>query len=463
MKILRILLLILCISIGPITVTSVTAAPSTKILTRSDAPFFISIWSIDKTENRRGKYLCDAAVIDRNYAVGSATCLQKYDWPLVGVIGALSQDERGSVFPIYTWMWTSEHEDGSKNHDFTLIYAPHGMAPWSFEYNQTMPAIDYPSSTNLEMISWAKSKDIYKLHSTPMKIVGKLPAKKSTKAKDNIFRATSISTSSKQNPLNCNASSGSPIISRKSGKVTLVGIVSAEEGKCDPSKPRSFILLPKFKNFIETNKPVLANGLLRDRQGLALGDLYKSILSPNSLEFIPSKIGDNGSTSAIWTSNDPELIGADIWSIGFNVWKSGWNEVTIGLREEFEGCDFAKNSTVGVQISKNSKQNVDFAFEIKERDQCWEVGKSYKYVESKNSKLDEATNCAVTLYPYGKDFSREPLAKIQYLSFYFNPACLGIRQSIWIRAYLNNGPDSLNTNIEPFYDGWYGPWRPTIF
>jgi hypothetical protein len=313
------------------------------------------------------------------------------------------------------------------------------------------------------MISWATSKIDAKLQSIPMKLVGKLPSKSSTKATDNLFSATSMSTSSKKNPLNCQSASGSPLISRASGKVVLVGIVSGGEGKCDPTKPRKFILVPKFKNFIETNKPVLANGLLRDRRGLDLSDLYLSILSPKSEAVIPSKIGDDGSTSSIWTSNDPELVGADIWSIGFNVWKSGWNDVNIGLREEFDGCSLAKNSTVGIQMSKNSKQNVDFAFEVKERVDCWVVGKNYKYVESKSSKIDQAISCSVTLYPYGKNFSTDPLAKIQYLSFYFNPACLGTRESIWIRAYLNNGPENYNTNLEPFYDGWFGPWKPTIF
>ncbi len=463
MKRVKSMLIAFMVLVGALIPTGAMAGPATRIITKSGAPFFISLWSIEKQENKRANYLCDAVVIDRNYAIGSATCLQKYDWPLVGVLGASVRGDRGSVFPIWTWMWTSEHEDGSKNHDLALIYSPHGIAPWSNEYNQTMPVIDYPKSSALEMISWAKVKNEFKLQSTPMKIVGKLPTKESTKASENIFKATSISPSTKSTPLNCNSSSGSPLISRASGKVVLVGIVSGGDGKCDPQKPRNFILVQKFKNFIDNEKPVLANGLLRDRRGMALSDVYKSILSPFSREFIPAKIGDSGSTSAIWTSNDPELVDADIWSIGFNLWKSGWNEVNIGLRDELDGCTFAKNSTVGIQMSKNSKQNVDFAFEVKERDQCWEVGKSYMYVESKNSKLDSMVNCSVTLYPYGKNFSKDPLTKIQYLSFFFNPACLGTRESIWIRAYLNNGPESINTNIEPFYDGWFGPWKPTIF
>jgi hypothetical protein len=463
MKNLKIASVLIFATIGVVIPTWATATPVSSSISKSDAPFFISLWSIQKPENSRDKYLCDAVVIDRNYAVGSATCLQKYDWPLVGVIGASVRGDRGSVFPIWTWMWTDEHGDGSKNHDFALIYAPHGIAPWAYEYNQTMPTIGYPTNSNLEMISWATSKIDAKLQSIPMKLIGKLPSKSSTKAADNLFSATSVSTSSKKNPLNCQSASGSPLISRTSGKVVLVGIVSGGDGKCDPTKPRKFVLVPKFKNFIERNKTVLANGLLRDRGGMVLSDLYLSIFSPKSEAVIPAKIGDSGSTSAIWTSNDPEIVGADIWSIGFNVWKSGWNEVNIGLREEFDGCSLAKNSTVGIQMSKNSKQNVDFAFEVKERSECWIVGKNYKYVESKNSKNDQATNCAVTLYPYGKNFSSDPLAKIQYLSFYLNPACLGTRESIWIRAYLNNGPENFNTNIEPFYDGWFGPWKPTIF
>ena len=463
MKIFRIALVLIVAITGALIPIGATANQATYSISKSDAPFFISLWSIQKPENSRGKYLCDAVVIDRNYAVGSATCLQKYDWPLVGVIGASIRSDRGSVFPIWAWLWTDEYEDGSKNHDLALIYAPHGIAPWANEYNQTMPTIGYPTNSNLEMISWATNKFDAKLQSIPMKLIGKLPSKSSTKKVDNLFRATATSTSTKENPLNCQSSSGSPLISRASGKVVLVGIVSGDEGKCDPTKPRKFVLVSKFKNFIDANKMVLANGLLRDRGGMILSDLYLSILSPKSEAVIPAEIGDNGSTSAIWTSNDPELIGADIWSIGFNVWKSGWNEVIIGLKEEIEGCSLANNSTVGIQMSKNSKQNVDFAFEVKERNECWIVGKNYKYVESKNSRIEQATSCTVTLYPYGKNFSTDPLAKIQYLSFYFNPACLGTRESIWIRAYLNNGPESMNTNIEPFYDGWFGPWKPTIF
>jgi hypothetical protein len=434
-----------------------------KQISKAEAPFFVSIWSIQEPENSRSQYLCDAVIIDRNFAVGSASCLDQNKWPLVGVVGSTNREDRGSVFPIWTWTWTTEFESDPKKHDLALIYAPHGIAPWAYEYNQQMPLINYSTTAKLEMISWALVKGKYKLQSMPMKISGKLPSKSGTKPIDNVFKATSIKTSTRKNPYNCQSSPGTPLVSRESGRTTLVGIAIGATNNCDPTKPLEFILVDKFKNFIDRNKLDLTNDLVSGRKGVALTPLYNSILSPKSQVLIPVTISDNGSTSSIVAGNDPDIAEGDISSIGFNIWKSGWNEVVIGIRDELDACAFAKNATFHVQVSKSSAQNVDYSFQVKEGKDCWTAGKNYYYAESKNSKIDNSVSCTVLVIPAGKNFSNDPLSRIKYLRFNFNPACLGVRESIWIRAALTHGTDNATTDVEPFNDGWFGPWKPTIF
>jgi hypothetical protein len=64
--------------------------------------------------------------------------------------------------------------------------------------------------------------------------------------------------------------------------------------------------------------------------------------------------------------------------------------------------------------------------------------------------------------PYGASFSTTG-DNIKYLNLSFNKPCLGIASKIWIRFNVQIDNEYMDSDTEPFIDGWYGPWDPYIF
>lgn len=446
-------------------VLAIGSTPKTQTIPINSAPFLISLWSADKDTFERKNFICNATLIDSNFAVTSASCLKKSGWPMVGSYGVKDRSERGFTFPVFTWSWPDEFEKNPLLEDLALIYAPWGVSPWDDNLKAvgSIPTISYPAVGNYSLISWQKSGTKNLLSKTPVKIVGLIPPVNSKLPKDNIFYAGMKSTGSNTYSDTCSNIPGSPLIQEMPSGRRVVGIAVASIGSCNAKLPTRYINLSKFTDFIDRQKKYLIQSYLDERSGESIKPILQSVRPSGSKQYLDSTVDGDGRRSVIWTSYDPESGWADVWMLGFYVWKNGRYQATLTFRNSLDGCMLSKHGSVLIQFSKDSKQNVDYSAKISDANNCWVSGQIYTYPEIKSSKSDPSVDCSIAVQPTGDKFSTDPAEKIKNLSLHMDQRCLGISQKIWIRFSVHVTDQVEDSDLEPFFDGWYGPFQSTIF
>jgi len=458
------LALVLIINLVASSQNVATGAPIASKIQFTSNPYVISIWSADKETKERKAFLCNATLIDKQFAVTNASCLKANGWPIVGSYGSDDRSQRGFVFPIFTWVWPDEFEKDPGFTDLALLYAPFGTSPWNEDLKKsTFPKIIYPRSGNYDLIKWESSGGTQRLAVKSLKTVGSIPLSKGKLPKDNVFYAGTKLPGKSLYLDACKSVGGSPLVQQTSTGLNLVGISVTSNTKCDPKSPMKFMLLSKFSEFISRQKIQLAKSYSDERNGESIKPILESIRPYESKEYLDSTVDSDGRRSVIWTSYDPESGWADVWSLGFFIWKNGTYQATLIFRNSLDGCMLSKKGSVLLQLSRNSEQKVDYAAKVSDPVNCWVAGQQYSYPSFKSSAENLQIDCSVSVSPYGDKWSTDPNEKIKNLSLHFDQRCMGFSDKVWIRFLVSIKDEYDDNDLEPFYDGWYGPWKASIF
>ncbi len=428
------------------------------------APYLVSIWSIDENTKQRKEYLCNGFIIEKNFALTNASCI-KNARGIGGSYGQMTRLERGFSYFVWGWTWPTEFADNQVHNDLALIYAPLGISPWdkNLKIQNSIPRIAPLGNEKYSLILWNKVKGDHILNISNVKIE-KNPFKQTNNKFNNIFYGSLTKKGVKAKNNSCDGIAGSPLIStNKNGVLSVVGIVSPENGKCGSGNLIRFLKISQFNEFIESNKKALISDHLDYRYGEPIKPILESVRPSNSIDYIASEVGNNGRLSEIWIGFDPESGLADVWNMSFNVWRSNVYEVNLMFRNEIDGCTLSKNGSVTLQLSKNSSQNIHYSAVGSDSLNCWQNGKNYFYKETINSSNDSSLFCSMQVTPYGDNWSVNTQDKIKYLSLVVDRGCLGIASKIWVRFNIKIDNEYSDSDTEPFVDGWYGPWQPTIF
>ncbi len=435
-------------------------ASNTKMITSSNAPYFISIWSIDKNTLQRKEFLCNGFLIDSQFALTSSSCIKDFEL-IGGSYDHTNRNDRGYSY----WIWGTRLIDptigGSKQTGMALIYAPLGVSPWNtnLKSNQAIPKIKNLEKKEYSLIHWNQSGNQYALQSSNVKI---LKGSKSQVTSLKNFQGSMSKIGVNSNSKNCENILGSPLISNNSdGSIEIVGMAIPKKTKCN-YKLINFISISKFNSFIEELKKSMEEELITARFGETLKPILNSVLPSTSTDFLQSEVVNESRKSAIWIGYDPESGWADVWNMGFNVYSSFY-EVKLGFRNSVDGCLLSKNGSVQLQISKNGTQEIHYSATATDLANCWTNGMSYYYKETSKSNTESDVYCDLRVTPYGLDNSIDVNSPIKYLNLAFNKGCLGIASKIWIRFKVTVNDEYLDTDIEPHTDGWYGPWAPNLF
>jgi hypothetical protein len=457
------LITILCLLFSVLCVAE--GAPITSKIQITSAPYVISIWSVDKETKERRTFLCNATLIDKQFAVTTASCLKSNSWPIVGSYGTTDRSQRGLVFPIFTWTWPDEFEKDPKFTDLALLYAPFGISPWNEELKQknAIPVITYPRAGTFDLISWDETDGASRLSLKTLKTVGTIPLAKGKLPKDNVFYAGAKLPGKSDYLDSCKTIGGSPLVQRTKTGLKLVGISVAPNAKCSSKLPIKFMLVSKFSEFITKQKIQLQKSYLDERYGESIKPILESIRPSDSKQYLDSTVDGDGRRSVIWTSYDPESGWADVWSLGFFVWKNGRYQATLIFRNSLDGCMLSKKGSVLLQLSRNSEQKVDYSVKVSDLSNCWVAGQQYSYPSLNSSAENLQIDCSVSVSPYGDKWSTDPNEKIKNLSLHFDQRCMGFSDKVWIRFLVNIKDEYDDNDLEPFYDGWYGPWKASIF
>jgi hypothetical protein len=434
-----------------------TQASNTNTNNKQIAPYFISLWALDKETLQRKEYLCNAFMIDAKFAVTSTQCI-KDKFPIGGSYNHMEKGERGESLFIYG-AWSLDIENANK-YGIAILHAPLGMSPWIKEYENLnyIPAISKLNKKSFQLAHWVDSNQKSVLSQSSIKLVSKNSLfTKNDSA--NYFSGTFVKPRSNLKSINCRNLTGSPLLENDSNGITRVVGISLPN-KCDLKNIR-FASLKELQPKIDEGKKALEKSLSDNRYGEPFKPILNSILPNETQEFIPSELDDNSRRSSIGIGYDPESGDADVWVMSFNVYSNTF-EISLGFRNEINGCELSQKGRIKLQISKNSTQQIHYSATASDTERCWENGKSYLFKEQENSGVEQNLFCNMQVKPYGASFSTTG-DNIKYLNLSFNRPCLGIASKIWIRFNVQIDNEYMDSDTEPFIDGWYGPWDPYLF
>jgi len=434
-----------------------TQASKTYTNNKQIAPYFISLWALDKETLQRKEYLCNAFMIDSKFAITSTRCI-KDKFPIGGSYNHMEKGKRGESLFIYD-AWSLDIENENK-YGIAILHAPLGMSPWIQEYKNLkyIPAISNLNKKSFQLTHWVDSNQESVLSRSSIKLVSKNPLLTKDNSA-NYFYGSFIKPGINSKSINCRNLTGSPLIENDSGgNIKVVGI--SLPNKCDLKNLR-FASLVELQPKIDEGKKALEKSLLDYRYGEPFKPILNSILPNESQEFIPSELNDISRRSSIWIGYDPGSGYADVWNMSFNVYLNRF-EIILGFANEINGCELSQKGRIKLQISKNSTQQIHYSATASDTERCWENGQTYLFKEQVHSGVEQNLFCNMQVQPYGASFSTIG-NKIKYLSLAFNKPCLGIASKIWIRFNVQIDNEYMDSDTEPFIDGWYGPWDPYLF
>lgn len=440
----------------------VAQASANKFINSSEAPYFISIWSIDTETLQRKEFLCNGFLIDYQFALTSSACIKDVDL-IGGSYDHTNRNDRGYSL----WIWGKRFIDpnisGSKQIGMALIYAPLGVSPWNsnLKSKAAIPKIRDLSKKEYSLIHWNQLNKEYAVQSSTVKVLNSSKSQNG-QFKLKYFQGSVLKTGVNLRSKTCENFIGSPLISTNSdGSIQVVGMAIPEKNKCNYNSI-NFISIAQFNSFIEDSKKSMEDELISARYGETLKPIMNSMLPNTSSDFLQSEITDDSRRSAIWIGYDPESGWADVWNMAFNVYPSFY-EVRLGFRNNVEGCLLSKKGSVKLQISKNSSQELHYSATASDDLNCWQNGTSYYYKESLKSGSESDVYCALRVTPYGPNNSIDTNSPVKYLNLALNKGCIGVASKIWIRFKVTVNDEYLDTDTEPHIDGWYGPWAPYLF
>jgi hypothetical protein len=434
-----------------------TSADEININSSIGSPYFISLWALDKDSLQRTEYLCNAFMIDTNFAITSSECI-KDKFPIGGSYNHIERGKRGESLFIYD-AWSLDIEN-SNTYGISILHTPLGMSPWIKEYGNPkwVAPISRLSKTNLELTYWVDSNKKILLTQSKIKMITKKNSF-ANKGSFKHFNGSLVKPRIKSTSIDCRNLTGSPLVENNgNGIIRVVGI--SLPNKCDIKNLR-FAALAELQPKIDEGKKALEKSLIENRYGEPFKPILNSILPNETREFIPSELIDNSRKSFIKIGYDPESGEADVWGLEFNVHLNRY-QIILGFRNEIDGCVLAKKGSIKLQISKNNSQQIHYSAIVSDIERCWENTKTYLFKEQLNSGIEQNLFCNLELQPIGTSFETTG-NNIKYLSLSFNKPCLGIASKIWIRFNVKIDNEYMDSDTEPFIDGWYGPWDPYLF
>jgi hypothetical protein len=464
-RIISVLCLIFTASILP---AEAVSFPDNASVTVSDAPFLISLWTIDGDTYERKEKFCSGVLIDNRTFLTAAHCLTD-DEPFVIVTNQSNKQERGEVLSVYGYKIHPRYSSTSGLNDIAV-----GVLNFPSRYNSTVWTntkrnSNFSKSMN-RIFGWGLDQN--KLDTGfPMSARMDDLTKSGKKYFKNFNPATQIAAG-KYNKVEkifsgaCYGDSGGPLIANNSGQVSVIGITNyiSSEG-CDVEVPTVFARVKFYIPFIQSTKDSLLAQF--NAQGTNLPKLDALSLFPTTDKVLPGK----GREDSYWTSVELQKGGgvsteADVESVmlqSFKTENSSYYDYAINayLSNPIEACVEKQKGEWLVQVALDSRQKVDFAFKINSGTGCY----------SRDTTIYDADNIIKTPPAQGvcndvgvrpwnaSDDDSASSTKIDAFSFFFFKACIGTSKKIWIRIdHTVNG----RGDIEPGYDMWAGPFSTQI-
>ena len=464
-RIISVLCLIFTASILP---AEAVSFPDNAAVSVSDAPYLISLWTIDEDTYERKDKFCSGVLIDNRTFLTAAHCLVD-EIPFVIVTNQSNKQERGEVLSVYGYKIHPRYSSTSGLNDIAV-----GVLNFPSRYNSplwtnTKRNSNFSKSTN-RIIGWGLDQN--KLDTGfPMSARVDDLTKSGKKYFRNFNSATQIAAG-KYNKVEkvfsgaCLGDSGGPLIASNSSQISVIGITNYISSKgCDVEIPTVFARVKYYIPFIQSTKDSLLAQF--NAQGTNLPSLDSLSLLPTTDKILPG----GGNDVSLWTLVGLQKGGgvsseADVESLMFQSFKtqaSNYYDYSINayLTTPIEPCVERQKGGWLVQVALDSRQKIDFSFRVKPGIGCYTPDTTiYDAVEIIKSPPTQGVCNEVAVRPWSyTEKGVVTKTKIDSFSFSFFKACVGTSKKVWIRIdHSVNG----RGDIEPGYDMWAGPFSTQI-
>ena len=438
--------------------------PDNPEVTFAQAPFLVSLWSVDPETYERESNFCSGVLIDSRTFLTAAHCVSgRSNFVVVSNQG--TKFERGEVLSVYDFRVHPRYSKSTNLNDIAV-----GILNFPARYNSkvlenTQKAGDFSKTSN-QIFGWGLDQNE---DDTGFPMSAKLnDFSKSGKKYYRNFNIQTQIAAGKYNKVEnnfsgaCFGDSGGPLIAYHQGKPSVIGITSYISARgCDVAVPTVFarvkFYLPFIKSSVaslvarfkaeETNFPNLDEvSLLPDT------DSYLTRYSESSSAYSSATLQEGGGVSEA----------ADIKSVMLQAFKTSGPEyydfsINAYTSKPIELCIERQKGKWLVQVALDSRQKVDFAFEINPGTGCYTPDKTVYDAETILVTPPAGGVCDdIGVKPWGtSEKNASTKTKIDSFSFFFFKPCLGTSKKIWIR--IDHTVDGRG-DIEPGLDMWAGPF-----
>jgi hypothetical protein len=423
-----------------------------------DAPFLLSIWTVDTDNFTRKNKICSGVLFSKEVVITAAHCVID-DKGIAVVAGQSDSVDRGEVLSVYKWITHPRYSKKTYQNDIAV-----GLLNFNARINDDFilkPTYDFLKNKT-RVYGWGVDQNEID-NGLPMSAIQNNFSSIARKHYKNFNINTQIAagfynSTEKTYAGACYGDSGGPLVVNKNGQFELLGIVSYGSG-CDVNKPTIYTKFAYHFKWVVSALKTLTEQYKNDKT--TRPDVESFSLLPNTTETLPRKEGEYGYYTSASLQSGGGVKSPDIEAIMFQTYaNSGQNPYGINayLRDELDPCVEKQKGTWLVQVALSSKQNVDFQFSVPKSYGCYALDKSEFNLAQIEISPPAQSICST---PSVKAWRRPgDMTKMNVLSFYFGKGCVGTASKIWIRIY--HSVDGDGADLEPGGDMWAGPFSTEI-
>jgi V8-like Glu-specific endopeptidase len=425
----------------------------------ADAPFLLSIWTVDDESFARKDKICSAILFNQSLVITAAHCVID-DKGIAVVAGQENASDRGEVLSVYKWITHPRYSKKTYQNDIAV-----GLLNFNARINEDFSLTSSSKfiKNNTRLYGWGVDQNEID-NGLPMSVLQNNYSATAKKYYKNFNRSTQIAAGY-YNPTErtfgggCYGDSGGPLITKSNNSFQLLGVVSYGSG-CDVKKPTVYTKVSHYYKWIlETYESLIAQ---YKKDGTTRPNPDSFSLLPTTTETLPRQEGKSGYHTLATLQSGGGVKSPDIESIVFATYSGELQyQLSAYLTNELDPCIEKQKGSWLVQVGLSSKQNVDFQFSVPKSYGCYTLGKgefNLAKVEISPPSQFVCNTPSVQAWNQSEGFGN--IAKMNVLSFYFGKGCLGTANKIWIRIY--HSVDGDGADLEPGGDMWAGPFTTAI-
>ena len=304
---------LLLIQLPQINVMAVTY-PDKAQVEPADAPFLLSIWTVDDESFARKDKICSAILFNQSLVITAAHCVID-DKGIAVVAGQENASDRGEVLSVYKWITHPRYSKKTYQNDIAV-----GLLNFNARINEdfTLTATSKFIKNNTRLYGWGVDQNEID-NGLPMSVLQSDYSATAKKYYKNFNRSTQIAAgyyNSTERTFGggCYGDSGGPLITKSNNSFQLLGIVSYGSG-CDVKKPTVYTKVSHYYKWILDTYESLIAQYKKDGTTRPNPDSFSML--PTTTETLPREVTKSGYYTSATLQSGGGVKSPDIESIAF--------------------------------------------------------------------------------------------------------------------------------------------------